>query len=261
MSQSTTTPRETADTYTVGTTVELVELEMTVGDQFFYPSREVGDTAKVLPYMLHTGLYYALGFLPSRFRTLTDQPKYEEHYRDSDIAQSIYIHPATPLTTPETTTRRISCNGDTYRVDNADPDNKNLQEISKQEYLNPGSTLRTFLRINPQSEFTAQDIADQIQTNIRIGKKMTSTRTETYIHSADVEHGEFTLGQPIAGRDFKKSDYSNYKDIERTSLNNMVITDRCVMTGDYMTVEPVKTPVDGMDETVELPVHTSFLGC
>lgn len=239
-------------------TFDVVEMELTVDDQFYYVSKESGDTFETLPYIMHTALYYALGMLPSQFRSLTNTDQYKEHYEASGMAQDIYIHPATALTTAESTTRRFSCKGDAYRRD-TEPENKNSKETGHQKYLNPGTTFRTFIRVDPTSDTTAADVIAEIPPHIRTGKKMTSTRVECHQHTATKQTGEFTLGQPIACPDFDMHDFDTYKNIDKEQLN-VDLLQRAIMTGEYITVEPVKSPVEGMNETVSLPTQTSFLG-
>lgn len=238
--------------------IDVIELELTVDDQFYYVSKEIGDTFKTLPYIMHTALYYALGMLPSKFRSVTNTPNYRKHYENADLAQDIYIHPATPLTEVESTTRRFACKGDEHRVD-TEPENKNLKETGFQQYIEPGSTFRTFIRVKPDTDTTVDDVLHQIQPYIRTGKKMTTTRVETHTHKARPQTGEFTLGQPIALPDFNQKNYHPYKNMDKESLN-VDILQSGDLTGEYIEVEPVRTPVDGMTETVALPTQTSFLG-
>lgn len=257
MSNSTSTPDPTGSNHPEQP-IEVIELELTVDDQFYYASQEAGDTFKTLPYLMHTALYYALGFLPSQFRSVTDTPQYEKHYKNADLAQDIYIHPATPLTDAKSTTRRFACKGDQYRTDTA-PENKNLKETGFQTYLNPGTTFRTFIRVDPDSDTTAGDVVEQIPSYIRTGKKMTTTRVESHIHTTSSKTGEFELGQPIAAPDIDTDEISPYKNLQSTNLNVTVIQ-RLTMTGEYVPIEPVRTPVDGIEETLALPTTTSFLG-
>lgn len=234
--------------------IDIVEIELTALDQLYYVSRESGDDFGTRPYVMHTALYYALGLLPSRFRVSEHSPKYTTHLEGSPAASDLYIHPATPVgsVAGQYTTRRFAVKGDEFRQ-RSEQENKNLKETGFQRFLNAGTTLRTFARVD---DGDASRLADRFDGYCRLGKKMTSTRVRTAHHTVTPETGEFDLGHPISNVDIGTQDYEMLGNIHLESMMPVNLITQAHLSGEFVSV----TPEFGPDpDAIALPTETEFL--
>lgn len=236
-------------------TVGVVELEITPLDQYYYVSREAGDTFRTKPYLMHTALFYALGLLPTRFRVGEQTPSYTQHFKNADGTDGLYIHPARLIGEREHTTRRFSVKGDTFRSE-AVQENKNLLETGHQRTLQPDLTFRTFVICRGRREPGA--FAERISPYVRVGKKMTTAKVRTRIHEGESEEGCFELGQPVGKSDVPQDEYDVLGDITMESMAPVNILTSGNLSGPHVSITPSFGP--GNDETVSLPIEAEFLG-
>lgn len=250
------TPTSTPDN--PGKQMDIIELEITLQDHLYYVSRESGDTFATEPYIMHTALYYALGFLPSRFRTNTNTPSYKSHFKNSEQTQKLYIHPATAFD-PQYTTRQFSCKGDNFRS-KPTKENRNLKATGQQRRINPGTRFHTFIQLNP--DVNTNEILERLPIDFRVGKGMSSATLDTHIHTATISEGHFTMGHPVAREDLNETKYHNFKNLNISLMPPVDLIDEGMeMTGNYVEVKPVITPAGQHTTTpVALPTETTFLG-
>lgn len=238
----------------------VIELRLTPYDQLYYVDRGGGDTFSTPPFIFHTALYYALGFLPSPFRTTTDSAHYLEDYEQSADAQSVYMFPATPVD-PEYTTRRFICMGNRFR-DEHTKENWNLKETGHQRCINPGTEFYTYMLVGEDHPQTPEELAESLPPYVRTGKKLTTTRLEARVHqNADIQTGEFSLGQPVAARDLNREHYHSFSNLTTKSWLPINTVMSCDLIGEYVTITPAFTR-EGVtkNQPVKLPTRVSFLG-
>lgn len=234
--------------------IDIVEIELTVLDQLYYVSRESGDDFGTRPYIMHTALYYALGLLPSRFRVSEQSPKYTTHFENSQAANGLYIHPATPVgdVAGQYTTRRFAVKGDEFRQQ-SEQENKNLKETGFQRFLNAGTTLRAFARVDNGD---ASRLADRFEGYCRLGKKMTSTRVRTVHHTVTPETGEFDLGHPISNVDIGTQNYRMLGNIHLEPMMPVNLITQAHLSGEFVSLTPAFGSETG---SIALPTETEFL--
>lgn len=233
----------------------VVELSITPLDQYYYVSRESGNTFSTKPYIMHSALFYALGLLPTRFRVGEQTPAYTEHYKQSSATDGIYIHPATVVGGAKHMTRRFSVKGDTYRSE-AEQENKNLLETGHQRTYEPGIQFRTFITCDEKAN--AVSLANRLPAYIRVGKKMTSAALKTAVHEVVTQAGEFSLGQPVGKQDLS----AGYDILGAVSMESMAPTDlltRSDLAGRYVRLTP-EFDSNRRETTLALPTETTFLG-
>lgn len=234
----------------------VVELSIIPLDQYYYVSRESGDTFSTKPYIMHSALFYALGLLPTRFRVGEQTPAYTDHYEQSRATEGIYIHPATVVGGGRHMTRRFSVKGDTYRSE-AKQENKNLLETGHQRTYEPGVQFRTFITCGDGTD--AQSFAQRLPSYIRVGKKMTSARLETAIHDVTPEEGRFTLDQPVGRQDISTDEYEILGSVHMESMAPVDLLTQSDLSGQYVSVNPQFGP-QRRDMAVTLPTDARFLG-
>lgn len=233
----------------------VVEISITPLDQFYYVSRESRDTFSTKPYIMHTALYYALGFLPTRFRVSEQSPSYKEHFLRSGLVAGLYLHPAQVVGEEDYRTRRFSVKGDAYRTEPVQ-ENKNLLETGHQRTIEPDIGFRTFAVCRGNRD--PATIADRLGPYVRVGKKMTTARIRTAVHAVEARDGTFDLGQPVARTDLKSSQYQFLGSIKTEAMAPVDLITECELEGTYATVDPTFGP--GSSGTVALPVRADFLG-
>lgn len=233
----------------------VVELKITPLDQYYYVSQESGDTFTTKPYIMHTALYYALGFLPTRFRVAEQTPSYEDHFCRSALTDGLYLHPARLLGGGTYETRRFSVKGDTYRTEPV-AENKNLLETGHQRTLSPGAVFRTFALCRHETE--PEEVAEQIDSYIRVGKKMTTAHVQTAVHEVEIQEGHFELQQPVARTDLNSSQYQFLGNLRTETMAPVNLIIRSELDGEHVQVEPVFNRTT--DETLALPTQGQFLG-
>jgi CRISPR type I-D-associated protein Csc1 len=235
--------------------VDIVEVEINPLDQFYYVSREAGETFAVREYIMHTALYYALHLLPSRFRVTEHIPSYQEHFEASDLASDLYIHPAVPTdrTSGSYTTRRFAVKSDEFRQ-RAEQENKNLKETGHQRFIDPETRFRTFMIADDRG----MELVDRLPPYIRVGKKMTTARVRTRIHEGESEEGRFELGQPVGKSDVSQDEYDVLGDVTMESMAPVNVLTSGDLSGPHVSITPSFGP--GNDETVSLPTEAKFLG-
>lgn len=234
--------------------IDIIEVELTPLDQLYYVSRESGDDFSTRPYVMHTALYYAFGLLPSRYRVCDQTPQYISHFEAADVANDLYIHPATTVdrVAGQYTTRRFSVKADKFRQ-RSEQENKNLKETGFQRFIDPETTFRTFVRVD---QADAESITSQIEGYCRIGKKMTSTRVRTAHHRTELTTGEFTLGHPIGNVDIDTDRCEIVGDVHLEAMMPVNVITDARLCGDHVTIEP---EFGASRSSVSLPANTEFL--
>lgn len=233
----------------------VIELTIAPLDQYYYVSREAGDTFSTKPYVMHTALYYALGFLPTRFRVAEQSPSYEEHFRQSSLTDGVYFHPARLLKAGTYETRRFSVKGDAYRTE-AVQENKNLLETGHQRTLEPGAVFRTFAICRGETD--PSSVVNRINSYIRIGKKMATAHVQTAVHDVTVQDGSFELRQPVGRTDLDSSEYQFLGSLRTESMAPVDLITEGNLAGHHVRVDPVFGNPN--DQKVALPVRGQFLG-
>lgn len=237
---------------TDGDTLYVVECRLVPNDSLYYASREAGETFTTRPFLMHTALYYALGLLPSRFRTDEQGPSYVTHRDQSTLADDVYVHPATTLERPQYQTRRFAAKGDQFRSEST-RGSGNFKETGHQKMIEPGTRFTTFLT-TPDEE-VCDRLSETLPTYIRVGKKMTSTRVETDRHEATIEDGSFDLGQPISDIDYPDGAYDVRGNVHWERMAPVDLLTEARLDGRHATIGP---EFDHRDE-IALPVDTGFL--
>lgn len=233
-------------------TLYVVECRLVPNDSLYYASREAGETFTTRPFLMHTALYYALGLLPSRFRTAEQAPAYVRHRDQSLLADDVYVHPATTLDHPEYQTRRFAAKGDQFRTESS-RGSGNFKETGHQKMIAPGTEFRTFLTTR---DADAHDrLREAIPAYVRVGKKMTNTRVETHSHEAPVEEGVFDLGQPVGDIDYPQDSYDVRGGLHWERMAPVDLLTAARLDGAHATVEPAFSG----REPVALPADTAFL--
>jgi CRISPR type I-D-associated protein Csc1 len=232
--------------------VDIVEVEINPLDQFYYVSREAGETFAVREYIMHTALYYAFNLLPSRFRVAEHTPSYQEHFEESDLANDLYIHPAVPVdrTSGSYTTRRFAVKGDEFRQ-RAEQENKNLKETGHQRFIHPETRFRTFVIADNRGA----ELVNRLPPYIRVGKKMTVARIRTSLHTGDPHAREFELGQPVGNVDLPTDIYSVTGDVRLESMMPVNVLTEATVEGPHVNIDPDFGPSD----PVALPIEAEFL--
>lgn len=234
----------------------VVELSITPLDQYYYVSRESGDRFSTKPYIMHSALFYALGLLPTRFRVSEQTPEYTTHYKQSEAARGIYIHPATIVGGGRHMTRRFSVKGDTYRSE-AQQENKNLLETGHQRTYEPNIQFRTFVTCDGGTDALA--FTQQLPSYIRVGKKMTSARLETDVHDVTPKEGQFTLDQPVGKQDISTDEYDILGSVRMESMAPVDLLTQSDLSGQYVRVDAQFGP-EKNDTEITLPTDVYFLG-
>jgi CRISPR type I-D-associated protein Csc1 len=232
--------------------VDIVEVEINPLDQFYYVSREAGETFAVREYIMHTALYYAFHLLPSRFRVTEHTPSYQEHLEASDLASDLYIHPAVPIdrTSGSYTTRRFAVKNDKFRQ-RAEQENKNLKETGHQRFIDPETRFRTFVIADDRGT----ELVDRLPSYIRVGKKMTVARLGTSLHTADPQTTTFELGQPVGNVDLPADTYTVTGDVRLESMMPVNVLTEATIEGPHVKIDPDFGP----SAPVALPTETEFL--
>ena len=232
--------------------VDIVEVEINPLDQFYYVSREAGETFAVREYIMHTALYYAFNLLPSRFRVTEHTPSYQEHFEESDLANDLYIHPAVPVdrTSGSYTTRRFAVKGDEFRQ-RAEEENKNLKETGHQQFIHPETRFRTFVIADNRGA----ELVNRLPPYIRVGKKMTVARLRTSLHTADPDIREFELSQPVGNVDLPTDTYSVTGDVRLESMMPVNVLTEAMVEGPHVKVDPEFGP----STPIALPTKAEFL--
>ena|GEM_PF-2478874 len=234
----------------VSTTLHVVECRLTAQDSLYYASREAGETFSTRPYLMHTALYYALGLLPSRFRTHEQAPRYVEHRDESTLAGAVYVHPATALG-EDYHTRRFAAKGDSFRSASS-RGSGNFKETGHQKMLVPGTEFRTFATTTDRE--TATKLTEQLPTYARVGKKSTTVRVETVTHETAVRDGTFSLGHPIADIDYPEGAYEVRGNLHWERMVPVDLLTAADLAGRHAEVTP-----EWGDGPVALPADTTFL--
>lgn len=235
--------------------IGVVELEITPLDQYYYVSRESGDTFRTKPYIMHTALFYALGLLPTRFRVGDQTPSYTEHFKDSDGTDSLYIHPANIVGERNHTTRRFSVKGDTFRSEPVQ-ENKNLAETGHQRTLQPDVTFRTFVICRDDRE--PNGFVENISPYIRVGKKMATAMIRTRVHKGERKVGGFDLDQPVGKSDIPQDEYDILGNVSMESMAPVDVLTGGHLYGPYVSITPSFGPQ--RDKSITLPTDANFLG-
>lgn len=234
----------------VSATLHVVECRLTAQDSVYYASREAGETFSTRPYLMHTALYYALGLLPSRFRTHEQAPRYVEHRDGSTLAGAVYIHPATVLD-EEYHTRRFAAKGDQFRSASS-RGSGNFKETGHQKMLTPQTKFRTFATTTDRE--TVTQLTEQLPAYARVGKKSTTVRVETATHEATVRDGPFSLGQPVGDIDYPEGAYEVRGNLH---WERMVPVD--LLTAADLSGRHAEVSSEWGDGPVALPADTTFL--
>lgn len=237
----------------------VVELLITPLDQYYYVSRESQGTESqgtfsTKPYIMHTALYYALGFLPTRFRVAKQCPRYREHFERSTYTDGVYIHPARVVGEDTYETRRFSVKGDAYRTKPTE-ENKNLLETGHQRTIEPDVVFRTFAVC--RNEADPHTVAGRIDSYVRIGKKMAPARVQTTVHDVTIRDGQFELRQPVGRTDLNTSEYGFVGNLQMESMAPVDLITACDLEGPHVRVEP---SFGGRQEEVALPANGRFIG-
>lgn len=229
-----------------------VECELTPQDSLYYASREAGETFSTRPFLMHTALYYAFGFFPSRFRTAEQSPSYVEHRGGSVLGSEAYVHPATAIDQPRYQTRRFAVKRDSFRTEST-RGSGNFKETGHQKMIEPGVSFRTFITTTDTE--TLDRVREAVPPHIRIGKKMTSTRVNTHVHEVPVHSGTFSLGHPISDLDYPEDTYELQGNIHWERMAPVDLLTEAELDGRHGTVEPHF----GEGDTVSLPADAAFL--
>jgi CRISPR-associated protein Csc1 len=234
----------------VPTTLHVVECRLTAQDSLYYASREAGEMFSTRPYLMHTALYYALGLLPSRFRTHEQAPRYVEHRDGSTLAGAVYIHPATTID-GEYHTKRFAAKGDQFRSASS-RGSGNFKETGHQKMLTPQTEFQTFATTTDRE--TATQLTEQLPAYARVGKKSTTVRVETATHEAEIQEGQFSLGQPVGDIDYPEGAYDVRGNLHWERMVPVDLLTAADLAGRHAEVTP-----EWGSGPVSLPVDTTFL--
>lgn len=231
-----------------------VECAVTPQDSLYYASREAGETFMTKPYLMHTALYYAFGFFPTRFRVAEQQPSYLEHRGNSPFGEDAYVHPAEQIDRARYQTRRFAAKGDAFRSEST-RGSGNFKETGHQKMVAPSTTFRTFVTTT-DSEIR-DELVEAIPPYVRVGKKMTSARVDVHGHEAAIESGHFSLGHPISDLDYPDGSYQLRGNVEWERMAPVDLLIGADLEGRYAEINPEFSPQ--LDASIKLPVDTTFL--
>lgn len=235
-------------------TLYAVECVVIPQDSLYYASREAGETFMTKPYLMHTALYYAFGFFPTRFRVVEQRPSYLKHRDQSEFGDAAYVHPAERLGGVDYQTRRFAAKGDAFRSEST-PGSGNFKETGHQKMIAPATTFRTFVTTtNPDIR---SELLETIPTYVRIGKKMTTARVDKHDHEATIESGEFSLGQPISDLDYPEGSYRLRGNVHWERMAPVDLLTNADLEGRYAQFDPAFGA--RREDPITLPVDTAFL--
>lgn len=240
----------------MGQSIYGIELKLTPMDSFYYASREAGETFMTKEYVMNTALYYALGLLPSRFRTAEQRPKYLTHRDNSYWGNRVYLTPATALSRPEFQTRRFAVKTDTYRSV-SERRSSNFKETGHMKTIDPGLGFRSFALC--ESETARDELLESISPYCRLGKKMASARVQTEPFSVEQETGEFELGHPIGVLDLPTSDYELLGSVSYQKMVPVNLLLSASIEGAHGTYSPRWQRNHNQETRIALPTQAGFL--
>lgn len=182
--------------------MEIVEIVLETQGKVGFASREVGRTADTSEYLLNTALHYAFGFARGRYVDTLHRPTYVED--TAEIADELYITPASPLEQPEYWTTIYNARGDKYTTVNypaaEDPDQDiNIPRFGRERAFSHGNKFRCY--IIPY-ETKARKVRCDLPSYVRLGKKRGKAKLHIQTVEARRERGQFTLNHPIGAYDY-----------------------------------------------------------
>lgn len=207
-----------------------IEVEITLQDSFYYASREAGETFLTKPVLMHTALYYALGFFPSAFRIAEHTPHYVTHRDASEFGDRVYLYPGVASNDPSYTTRRFAVKPDEFRQA-SERGSANFKETGHMKMIDPGITFRTYAVCD--DETLRDTVLEGLPSYARVGKKLSLARVETTPFEAPIQHGPFELSHPIADLDIDRSTYTIRGGLEWERMNPVDLITRADLEGPY----------------------------
>jgi CRISPR-associated protein Csc1 len=144
-------------------------------------------------------LHYALGLANGRYVDVSHQPTYLED--TADVVNKVYVTPASParverqgsVRTEYLTTNR-NARSDTYATSSHPPD-ENIPTFERERALAPENVFRFYVFPYGQD---ATELATQLPSYIRLGKKRGKGHVNYRIVDAERRSGTFRLGHPLS---------------------------------------------------------------
>ena len=239
-----------------------LEVTLRTQGEIWFASREVGRLADTEPYFLNTALYYALGLASGRYVDRLFEPTYLDD--TADIADKIYVTPATPL---EATTNRITSiyntSGDDYATINYsaqdDPDEgRNLPSYGRRRVLGHGNELRCYVLGRGMD---ASELDSELPGYVRLGKKRGKARVETKPLAVETRSGEYELGHAVGAYD---STQTPTGDLITKRMRPTPLVVQATYDGSYLELSPRHSegendPSESDGRAVSLPADVQFL--
>lgn len=236
--------------------MDVIEATLRARGEVTFTSREVGRLADTDSHVLNTALYYALGLARGRYVDTSHEPTYLDD--TAEICESVYVTPAAPVpgTTPQYVTTTYNTSRDEYVEVNYsaqdDPyEKQNLPSLGRRRSLTNGTALRCFAVPHDRS---VDDLAAELPTYIRLGKKRGKVRVDTAVRSASRQSGPFRLNHPIGAYDYDDEPLGN---VVTKSLTPTPLVVQGDYEGDYLRID--RSEADADPETVCLPAGLRFL--